>query len=143
MNENYPPFRLPRPEISDRKPEKPRFVPLAAEAVARRQEVARLLGAKIDAVSKSLRHLSDEQRKAIFVKLEHEGTLDLGGTGLKPITQSDHLTLAVPRGDEEKGISPIPIADYWDLSPFLEGEALTIRRTGVATVRAPPAALRR
>jgi hypothetical protein len=100
MNENYPPFRLPRPEISDRRPEKPRFVPLAAEAVARRQEVARLLGAKIDAVSKRLRHLSDDQRKAIFVKLEHEGTLDLAGTGLKPITQSDHLTLAVPRGDD-------------------------------------------
>ncbi len=99
MNEKFPPFRLPRPEIAGRKPEGPRFVPLTPDVIARRQEIARLLGAKIEALSQGLRHLTDEQRKAMFVKLEHEGTIELAGTGLKPITRSDRLTLAIPRQD--------------------------------------------
>ena len=120
MNENYPPFRLPRPEITDRRPEKPRFVPLPAEMVARRQEIARLLGVKIDALSKSLSHLTDEQRKAIFVKLEHDGKLDLGGTGLKPITESDRMTLAVPRG---KDLAPLAKkVDKFGVGPLKKGQ---------------------
>ena len=120
MNENYPPFRLPRPEITDRRPEKPRFVPLPAEVVARRQEIARLLGAKIEDVSRRLGQLSDEQRKAIFVKLEHDGTLDLTGTGLKAITKSDRLTLAAPRG---KDLEPLAKkVDQFGTGPLKRGQ---------------------
>lgn len=133
MNENYPPFRLPRPEISDRRPEKPRYVPLPPEVVARRQEIARLLGTQIDAISEYIGRLSDEQRKAIFVKLEHEGKLDLGGTGLKPITKSDHLTLAVPRG---KDLAPLAKkVDQFGGGPLKKGQPdnamLVTRLTGI------------
>jgi len=97
MNENFLPLNLPRPEIADRRKETPRFLPMPPEVIARRGEIARLLGVKIDAVAKSIRQLSDEERKAVFVKLEHDGKIPLGGTGLKPISEpSDRFTLAVP-----------------------------------------------
>src|ERR1044071_3464842 len=98
MNENFPPFRLPGPQIADRKAEK-RYVPLPAEVVARRHEIARLLGAKIESIAQDLKNLPDDQRKAIFFKLEHDGKIPLAGTGLKPIGSSDRVTLAVPKGD--------------------------------------------
>ena len=133
MNENYPPFRLPRPEIADRRPEKQRFVTLAADVVARRHEIARLLGAKIEDVSRRLGQLSDEQRKAVFVKLEHEGNIDLTGTGLKPITRSDRLTLAVPRG---KDLAPLAKkVDQFGSGPLKKGRPenamLTTRLTDI------------
>lgn len=99
MNEQFPPFRLPRPETADRRADKSRFVPLPPDVVARRQEIARELGAKIETASNNLKGLTDDQRKAFFFKLEHDGKLELSGTNLKPIRKSDNVTLAVPKDD--------------------------------------------
>ncbi|HUT02602.1 MAG TPA: S8 family peptidase [bacterium] len=44
--------------------------------------------------------MSDDERRAVFYKLEHEGAVPLGGTDLKPIVEpSETFTLAVPRSD--------------------------------------------
>lgn len=69
--------RLPDPEIADRRKERPRFVPLQPEILGRRQEIANGLTSQIVPLSTSLRQMSDEERKAVFFKLEHEGTLTL------------------------------------------------------------------
>lgn len=100
MNSDFPPFVLPPPETADRRKEKPRLVPLAPEVLARRQQVADDLSAKISPLSDSLRQMSEEERKAVFYKLEHEGGTPLAGTDLKPIIESsENLTLAIPRSD--------------------------------------------
>ena len=57
------------------------------------------MGAKIEAVSRGLKALTDDQRKAVFFKLEHDGNIELAGTNLKAITKSDSVTLAVPKAD--------------------------------------------
>ena len=100
MNSEFPPFSLPDPEIADRRKERPRFVPLRPEVLGRRQEIANRLTSQIAPLSTSLRQMSDEERKAVFFKLEHEGSVPLGGTDLKPIVEpSDKFTLAIPRSD--------------------------------------------
>ena len=70
------------------------------ELLNRRAEVARVLGVKVDALSKALRQMTDEERRAVFYKLEHDAPVDLSGTGLKPISQpTSFVTLAIPRED--------------------------------------------
>jgi hypothetical protein len=45
--------------------------------------------------------MSEEERKAVLIKLEHEQKINLSGTGLKPIAEStQHFTLAVPRTEK-------------------------------------------
>jgi hypothetical protein len=47
-----------------------------------------------------LASLSDEQRKAIFFKVTHDGPIKLSGTGLKALVdRSDKVTLAIPKDD--------------------------------------------
>jgi hypothetical protein len=51
-------------------------------------------------LSQTLQQLSNEERKAIFFKLEHDAPVSLSGTGLKAISQpTSNVTLAVPRRD--------------------------------------------
>jgi hypothetical protein len=105
MNPDYPPLQLHPPQFLDRRPEKPRRPPLPPELLARRVETARVLGIKVAALSKALRKMSDDERKAIFYKIEHDQPVSLDGTGLKPLSRpSRNVTLAAPIGE--------------DLSPF-------------------------
>jgi Subtilase family len=100
MNKNYPPFQLFSPEIASRRSEAPRMPAYTPEVLQQRQELARALLDQIRPLSNELRQLSDEERKAVFFKLEHEGTIKLDGTDLKPIAEpTATITLAVPRSD--------------------------------------------
>jgi hypothetical protein len=100
MNSGFPPLGLPQPIRADRRKDKPRRAPLPAELLSRRGEIARVLGVQVSQLSQTLRQLSNEERGAIFYKLEHDAPVSLSGTGLKPISQpTSHVTLAVPRKD--------------------------------------------
>jgi hypothetical protein len=100
MNSGFPPLGLPQPIRADRRKEKPRRAPLPVELLSRRGEIARVLGVQVTQLSQTLRQLSDDERRAIFYKLEHDAPVSLDGTGLKPISQpTSHVTLAVPRED--------------------------------------------
>ncbi len=98
MNDNFPPLQLGVPTYLDRRPEKPRRSPIAAEVLARRVEIARILEAKVEPLNLALRNMTEEQRKAVFYKVSHDGPITLPGTGLKPLVdRSDRVTLVVPR----------------------------------------------
>ncbi len=100
MNNDFPPFRIPVPQVADRRKEKPRRVPIAPERLLRRPEIARRLASQIMPLSQSLRQMTDEERHAVFYKLEHEGPISIVGTDLKPLAErSDHFTLAVPKSN--------------------------------------------
>ncbi|MDZ4852632.1 MAG: S8 family peptidase [Pirellulaceae bacterium] len=100
MNENFPPRQLQGPEYQTRRAEKPKRQPLSPEALARRGEIARVLGVKIQSLDQALRSMSEEQRKAIFYKVTHDGPITLPGTGLKALVdRSESVTLVIPRTD--------------------------------------------
>jgi len=100
MNSEFPPLGLPIPQMADRRKEKPRVPPLSDDLLARRQEVARTLHDQVASLSERLHSMTEEERKAVFYKIEHEGTAPLSGTDLKPITEStERFTLAVPKSD--------------------------------------------
>lgn len=100
MNSELPPLALPRPQVAERRRERPRAVPLSPELLARRQEISRALLDQIQPVSDSLREMTDEERQAMFYKLEHDTPVPLAGTDLKPIVEpSEQITLAIPRTD--------------------------------------------
>ncbi|MEG4501659.1 S8 family peptidase [Microcoleus sp. F10-C6] len=44
--------------------------------------------------------MSPDERKTVLIKLEHEKKISLSGTDLKPISESNHFTLAVPRTEK-------------------------------------------
>lgn len=107
MNPDYPPFTLPPPDTARRR-DSPRYVPPSAEIVARRaarRQIADDLKQQILPLSESLRAMSDDERKAVFYKLEHAGSMKiskgaLSSTGLKPITEpGEEFTLVIPRED--------------------------------------------
>jgi hypothetical protein len=98
MNVEFPPLPLLQPIQAKRRPERPRLATLPPELLNRRAEIARVLGVKIDALSRELRQMTAEERHAVFYKLEHDAPVDLGGTGLKAISQpTSFVTLAIPR----------------------------------------------
>lgn len=100
MNSDFPPLSLAAPQVVDRRPERRPPIPLSTEILARRTEIARALGVKVEGLNKFLRGLSADERRAVFFKVTHDGPVDLGGTGLKPLAiRSDKVTLAIPRGD--------------------------------------------
>lgn len=103
MNNDFPPKQFASPQIEQRRPDKPRRQPLAPELLAKRGEIARILGLKIDGLNKLYSRLTNDQRKAIFLKITHEGTITkntFAGTGLKPlIDRSDGVTLVVPKDE--------------------------------------------
>jgi hypothetical protein len=100
MNEGFPPLELPDPERRERRRESPRRAPLPADVIARRDQIAQALHAKIQGLSQDLRSLNDNERRAVFYKLEHDIPFTkntFSGTGLKPILQpSPDVTFAVP-----------------------------------------------
>jgi len=98
MNNEFPPLRIPAPQVADRRKEKPPFVPIDQEHLQQRREIARRLVDQITPLSRSLQQMSDPERRTIFYKLEHERPIDLVGTDLKRVAeQSEHFTLAVPK----------------------------------------------
>ena len=100
MNDEFPVLEFVPPQYEPRRAEKPRRAPLPEELISRRTEIARVLGVKVRDLSRALRGMPDDERRAMFYKLTHEAPIDLGGTGLKPIVErDDHVTLAVPRDD--------------------------------------------
>ena len=104
MNNDFPPRQFAPPDIRKRRPEKGRPVPLTEKQLSRRVEVARVLGVKVESLNKKLKTLTAEERKAIFYKVTHDGPVDLGGTGLRPLVdRSESVTLAVPRGESLDG----------------------------------------
>ncbi|QDV50093.1 S8 family peptidase [Gimesia fumaroli] len=101
MDNEFPPRELVGPTIQKRKKEKSRAVPLSKELLARKNEIARVLGTKVDQLDKQLRSLTDEQRRTIFYKITHDGPVKISGIGLKPLTdRSESITLAVPTGSD-------------------------------------------
>lgn len=100
MKAAFPPLVLRAPRIEIRKPQS-RPIPLPPEVVRRRQLIAQQLQEKVSPVSKHLRQLSPEERKAVFVKLEHDRPIPLGGTALKAVSEpGEHVTLAILREDD-------------------------------------------
>lgn len=100
MNEDFPPRSLAEPKYRKYKKPKPGLPPLPPEVLARRGEIARILGVKVEGLNKYLSSLTSDQRKAIFFKVTHDGPISLSGTGLKPLVdRSDKITLVVPTGD--------------------------------------------
>jgi hypothetical protein len=100
MAKDYRPIPLPGPKIGERRRDRSRPVPLDPTVIKRKQLIAQTLLQQINPISQRLKQMTDEQRKAVFLKLEHEGPLKLTGTNLKPIaTPSESITLAVPKAD--------------------------------------------
>lgn len=101
MNENFPPLILPDPRTRDRikKPLNIQFS-VSEAIIENRAKIAENLKGQIEPLSQRLGEMSDEERKAVFYKLEHDGNISLSGTGLKQIAEStEKITIAVPRKD--------------------------------------------
>ena len=82
--------------------EQGRTVLLPVEVLERRQEIARILKVKINNLSRRLRSMSEDERRTVFYRLEHEKPVDpattLSGTDLKPVAQpTPEIVYAVPR----------------------------------------------
>ena len=104
MNSEFPPRQLAGPVVRVRRSDKPRLVPLPPELLARRAEVARILGVQVGGLNKQLKAISPEERKAIFYKVTHNGPVELSGTGLKALVdRSERVTLAIPLQDSLDG----------------------------------------
>lgn len=98
MNPDFPLLSLTQPQTTQRGKEPPRFVPLPPEKIQQRKEKADNLRQQVRRISRRLEAMSEEQRKAVLIKLEHEQKINLSGTDLKPISEpSQYFTLAVPR----------------------------------------------
>ncbi len=99
MNENFPPLFLSVPQTRDRiKIQRNIQFQVPEEIVENRKAISENLKTQIEPLSEKLKEMSDEERKAVFYKLEHEGNVSLSGTGLKPIAEStEKITIAVPR----------------------------------------------
>jgi len=100
MNNDFRPFFLIQPQKIARRRERPRLIPLSPEKLERRQEIARMLIPQVAELSNAMRSRSEEERKAIILKLEHEKPISLSGRDLKSIAEpTSNFTLAVPRTD--------------------------------------------
>lgn len=100
MNKDFPPISFAEPTYLERKIDKPNRQPLPPEILARRGEIARVLGVKVAGLNKYMSSLTDDQRKAIFFKVTHDGPVSLVGTGLKPLVhRSEKITFAVPTSE--------------------------------------------
>lgn len=101
MNPDFPLLSLTQPQTAKRGKEPPRLLPLSPEKIQQRKEKADNLRQQVRRISRQLQEMSEEERKAVLIKLEHEQKINLSGTGLKPIAEStQHFTLAVPRTEK-------------------------------------------
>jgi hypothetical protein len=106
VNLDFPPLAIPQPETAPRRREGPRAIPLAPELLAKRVEIAQRLAAQVTPLSNSLRAMGEQERRAVFYKLEHDGPVSLTGTGLKPVAEpSENYTLAVPVKEDLSGFT--------------------------------------
>ncbi|MEG4852227.1 S8 family peptidase [Microcoleus sp. B5-D4] len=100
MNQDFPLFSLTQPQTAKRRSAKSQFFPLPPEKIEQRQEKANNLRRQAQAISRKLQEMSPDERKTVLIKLEHEKKISLSGTDLKPISESNHFTLAVPRTEK-------------------------------------------
>jgi hypothetical protein len=113
----YKAIELRRPRVANRRSEKPRPIPLSPAIIGKRKQIAKNLLKKIEPISESLASMSDEQRKAVFLKIEHKGKIDLVGTGLKSISQeSESVTLVIPKAANLKPLED-KIKEFGDSTP--------------------------
>lgn len=121
MNNGFPPLLLADPEIRPRRKEQGRTAPLPIEVLERRHEIARVLKVKINGLSRRLRAMTEDERKAVFYKLEHDMPVTdpattLSGTDLKPVAQPTPETIyAVPRKENLNNLSKK--LDEFDTTP--------------------------
>lgn len=100
MKNDFPPLQLVQPQALKRRKEKPRKPPLPEELIARRGEIARILGAQVASLSEKLGSMTEDERKAMFYRIEHDQPVDLSGTDLKRMySPGKNLTLAIPKAD--------------------------------------------
>lgn len=100
MNNEFPPLQLASPQSLRRRKERPRKPPLPEEIVARRAEIARILGIQVSSLSKALSAMSNDERQAMFYKIEHDQPIDVSGTGLKKMyAPGKNVTLVIPKED--------------------------------------------
>ena len=105
MNPDFPLFSLIDPQTAIRRSEKPRLTPLSSDRIQNRSEKARNLKRQVGDLSRQLQVMSEEQRKTVLIKLDHEQKIPLSGTGLKPISESSqYFTLAIPRTENLEGL---------------------------------------
>lgn len=104
MNDGFPPLLLSSPESRKRRSERNRLAPLPESVRARRSAIAEILKIKVERLSKRLRTLTPDQRRAVFYKLEHNSPVNpsstLSGTDLKPIAQPNpEVVIAIPKAE--------------------------------------------
>ncbi len=100
MNPEFPPLPLSLPVIRTRRREKPPFPQLPPISIQKREERSKFLREQAEDVTKLVRKLSPEQKRAVFLKLRHDRPLakfDLMGTGLvlmAPPSESESLVIS-------------------------------------------------
>lgn len=104
MNSEFPPIPLPQPRLGHRRRERSPFPKLEPATIQIRREISDRLRQQIEVVDRAVRHLSPEQKRAIFLKLTHDRPLtklDLQGTGLKFISSpGEKETLVLPKAGD-------------------------------------------
>src|SRR4051812_29226440 len=95
MAENFSPLALDNPRTFKRKKENRNFQ-FDSSLMAQRKIFARTLIKNIKTLDKKISKLSEDQKKAVFLKLQHDALIPLIGTGLKAISDPDQsVTLAI------------------------------------------------
>ncbi len=125
MNPDFPLLSLIQPQTSKRRPEKRPPVLLPTEKIQQRGEKANNLRQQVRKISRKLQTMSEEERKAVLIKLEHEQKINLRGTDLKAISEStQHFTLAVPRTEKLENLEKkIEEFGQGELEIITKGEA--------------------
>jgi subtilisin family serine protease len=108
MNLELPPLSFPPPQIAGRRRERRGFVTPPAIPAEQRRAIALNIQRTFIDVTRAVRTLSPEAKRAIFLKLTHDRPItkaDLAGTGLSVLGPSgENSTLVVPKdpGDLSK-----------------------------------------
>lgn len=101
MPNEFSPLQFRAPEVVDRRRMRSARVPVDPVLFAERERYARELSNKVGVISNQLRVLPPEARKAVFLKIEHDRKVDLGGTDLKLMAeQSSSISLAIPKASD-------------------------------------------
>jgi hypothetical protein len=100
MPSDFRALRLAAPQVLKRRPENPRIAQLPPEVLARRRLIADNLLAQVAPLSAKLKQMAPEERRAVFLKLQHDRPIPLTGTGLRQISEPDaFVTHAIPIQD--------------------------------------------
>ena len=114
---DYTPLKIQKSKKLNRRPIKVGRPPLPAGFLEMRAELASSIKEDIVALGRSLTPRSPEEKKAIFLKVEHERPLDFTGTDLKKVFESgenfsivkvtDHEFPKLKKKIEEFGSGPL------------------------------------